>query len=102
VQPESSAPIIDHVPGGPTEVIGYPAYEASGMTSAVSSTSKIMVLLDPSIYAIVDRVGLDIEVANHIFDSSTWFPKGQRGIYAIWRNYGKLLDATAARVLTVA
>jgi HK97 family phage major capsid protein len=83
-------------------VIGYPAYEASGMTSAVSSTSKIMVLLDPSIYAIVDRVGLDIEVANHIFDSSTWFPKGQRGIYAIWRNYGKLLDATAARVLTVA
>jgi HK97 family phage major capsid protein len=102
VQPESSAPIIDHVPGGPTEVIGYTAYEASGMTATATSGQKIMVLFDPGYYAIVDRIGLDIEVANHIFDSSTWFPKGQRGIYAIWRNYGKLLDATAARVLTVA
>ena len=59
VQPESASKIIDHVPGGATEVIGYPAYESSGMTAAVTSTSKIMVLFDPSMYVILDRIGLN-------------------------------------------
>ena len=29
---------------------------------------------------------MDIEVTDHIFDVATGFPKGQRGIYALWRN----------------
>jgi hypothetical protein len=56
---------------------------------------------------IVDRIGLDLEVTSYHYQQSimgagSGFPLGQRGILALWRNTGKLLDANAARVLTVA
>jgi hypothetical protein len=46
--------------GGATEVISYPANEVSGMTSAVTTGSKILVLGDPQYFVIVDQVGLDL------------------------------------------
>ena len=102
VQPQSSAPIIDHVPGGPTEVIGYTAHEASGMTAAITTGSKLLVLFDPSYYVIVDRVGVDLEVTTPLFDVTNQRPTGSRGILGLWRNTAKLLDPAAARVLQVA
>jgi HK97 family phage major capsid protein len=107
VQPESTSKIIDHQVGGATEVIGYTAYEASGMINAVSSTSKIMVLFDPQYYCIVDRIGMDIEVTTQLTQQAVagagfGLPTGQRGILALWRNTAKLLDANASRLLVVA
>jgi HK97 family phage major capsid protein len=100
-QPETAAPIIDHEVGGQTEVINYLANEASGMTSAVTSGSKILVLVDPSYYVVVDRIGLDLEVTTPLFTGGTSTPSGQRGVLALWRNTGKLLDPAAARVLAI-
>jgi HK97 family phage major capsid protein len=107
VQPETSAPIIAHVPGGPTEVINYPAYESSGMTATAASGQKVMILVDPSYYLIVDRIGLDLEVTTNLYQQTTMgtgfgLPVGQKGILALWRNHAKLVDANAARVLQVA
>jgi HK97 family phage major capsid protein len=49
-------------------------------------------------FVIVDRIGMDIEVVNHLMGSNQR-PTGQRGIYAMWRNTSKVLDANAFRVL---
>jgi HK97 family phage major capsid protein len=107
VQPETSAPIIAHVPGGPTEVINYPAYESSGMTATAASGQKVMILVDPSYYLIVDRIGMDLEVTTHLYQQATMgtgfgIPTGQKGILTLWRNHAKLVDPNAARVLQVA
>jgi predicted phage gp36 major capsid-like protein len=41
---------------------------------------------------------MDLEVVSHLFDANMR-PMGQRGIYAMWRNTSKVLDANAFRVL---
>jgi HK97 family phage major capsid protein len=83
-------------------LLGYPANEASAYPGATPLTNgmKLITLGDPRYYVIVDRIGLDIELIPHIFDSATGFPKGQRGIYAFWRNYAAVLDPNAFRTLT--
>jgi HK97 family phage major capsid protein len=81
------------------KVLGYPANEASGMVSTVTTGSKIVALGDPQYYAIIDAVGLDLEIIPHIFDSATGFPKGQRGVYILYRNSAAVLNANAFRVL---
>jgi HK97 family phage major capsid protein len=101
VVPESAAPVWEHTPGGPSEIFEYPAYENSSMTTATSSGSKVLAFGDPNAYQIVDRIGLDIEITTHIPDSTTFFPKGQKGIYAFWRNYAALLSAASWRIFTI-
>jgi HK97 family phage major capsid protein len=101
IQPESSAPIIDHVVGGDTEVIGYRANEASGMTSAVTSGSKILILGDPQYFVIVDHVGMDVEIASHLFGGASLYPTGQRGLIIYYRNTSAVLDAAAFRTLAI-
>ncbi len=101
VLPESAAPVFEHLPGGPTEILAYPAFENSAMTTSVASTSKVVAFGDPQYYVIADRIGMDIEVTDHIFDVATGFPKGQRGIYALWRNMANLLAAASWRIWTI-
>jgi HK97 family phage major capsid protein len=101
VQPESSAPIIDHVVGGDTEVIGYRANEASGMTALVTSGSKILILGDPQYFIIVDHVGLDLEIASHLFGGANRYPTGQRGLVIYYRNTSAVLDPAAFRTLAI-
>lgn len=92
---------IDNNPGGNTgaQIIGYPANESSAMPSVLTTGSKIAVFGDFRYYLIVDRIGMDIEVIPHLFGATNRFPTGQRGLYAIWRNTAKVLDANAFRVL---
>ena len=82
------------------EILGYPAWEASAMTTAVTTTSgPLIVAGDFRYFIIVDRVGLDVEVVPHLFGGSNRFPTGQRGLYAMWRNNSKVLSTSAFRVL---
>jgi HK97 family phage major capsid protein len=106
VLPESAAPVWEHVPGGATEIFGYPAYENSAMTTATSSGSKVLAFGDPNAYVIVDRIGLDVEATSYhtqqtIFGAGSSLPTGQKGILALWRNNANLLAAGAFRILTI-
>lgn len=86
-------------------LIEYPANECSGLASVLTTGSKILVMGDPRYYLIVDRVGMDIEVIPHIFQTVTGanpqnvVPLGQRGFFAFWRNTARVLDPNGFRVL---
>jgi HK97 family phage major capsid protein len=79
-------------------LLGYPAHEASGMTGTTATGVKFLVLGDFSRYVIVDRVGLDVEVIQHLVGTNHR-PTGQRGLYAYFRNGAKVVDVNAFRVL---
>jgi HK97 family phage major capsid protein/HK97 family phage prohead protease len=74
------------------QLIGYPANESSGMAATLASTTKEAVLGDPSLYVIVERIGMDIELIPNLFGPTAHYPTGQRGIYALWRNTGRVFD----------
>jgi HK97 family phage major capsid protein len=83
-------------PGGyNANVIGYPAYESSAMSSTFTTGQKLIVVGDFSYYKIIDRIGMSIETIPHLFDVTNNMPTGQRGLYAYWRNGAKVLDANA-------
>jgi HK97 family phage major capsid protein len=83
-------------PGGyNANVLGYPAYESSAMSSTFTTGQKLMVFGDFSYYKIIDRIGMSIETIPHLFDVTNNMPTGQRGLYAYWRNGAKVLDAAA-------
>jgi HK97 family phage major capsid protein len=78
--------------GQPGQLMGYPAYEWSDYSSAVTSTgSTVLTIGDPSYFAIADRVGLNVEYIQHLFATANNLPTGQRGLYAYWRTSSKLL-----------
>jgi HK97 family phage major capsid protein len=77
----------------PPELIGYPAYEWSNMSGAVTtSNSTILVLGDFNYFAIVDRVGMNIEFIPHLFGSINRYPTGQRALYMYWRTSSQVLS----------
>ncbi|WFE45313.1 phage major capsid protein [Verrucosispora sp. WMMD1129] len=82
--------------GQPSELIGYPAHEASRMSA--TPTGRYLVFGDFSEFLIVDRVGMNVELVPHVFGASRRMPTGQRGIYARWRNSTKILVPEAFRV----
>ena len=65
----------------------------------VTTGSRIVLIGDFSYYLIVDRVGMSLEVIPHLFGAANRFPTGQRGLYAFWRNGGKIIDQVAFRFL---
>lgn len=78
--------------GYPGTALGYPFYEWSSVSSAVTtSASTVLVMGDPNQFAIVDRVGMDVEFIPHLFGSSNRYPTGQRALYAYWRTTSKPL-----------
>lgn len=83
-------------------LLGYPVYEDTAMAAATTTNSLIVVMGDPRYYIIVDRIGMDIELIPHLFNTGTpGMPTGQRGFYAFWRNNANVLSASAFRVLKV-
>lgn len=86
--------------GGNTnaQLIGYAANESSAMAAALTTGSKIAVLGDFRYYAIIDRIGMDVELVPHLFGANGR-PTGERGLYAYWRNSAEVLSAAAFRVL---
>ena len=80
-------------------LLGYPANECTAVPSVLTSTTKIAVFGDFSYYAIVDRIGMSVEVVPHLFGTANHFPTGQRGLYAYWRNSAEALSTNAFRQL---
>ncbi|MFH8405568.1 phage major capsid protein [Streptomyces sp. NPDC018019] len=87
--------------GTPSQLLGYPAYEASAMATALTAGIKILLLGDFKKFLIVDKVGMNVELIPHLFGGTANYPTGQRGMYAVWRNSSKVLDSGAFRLLKV-
>ena len=82
-------------PNLPAELIGYNAVEWSNMVgTTTTSGSTILVAGDFNYFAIVDRVGMNVEFIPHLFGNSNRFPTGQRGLYAYWRTSSQVLSPT--------
>lgn len=88
--------------GQPSELIGYPAHEASEMSSIGIGTPGDRVLLfgDFMQFIIVDRIGMLVELQPHVLGAGNRRWTGQRAINAIWRNTSEVLVDNAFRVLT--
>lgn len=86
--------------GLPGQLLGMSAYELSTMVTVLTTGSKLMIVGDFSGgYLIVDRIGMEIELIPHLFGASNRYPTGQRGLWAMWRNSAKVLDANRFRYL---
>lgn len=82
-----------------SQVLGYPAYESSAMDATLTTASEIIVMGDFSHFLIADRIGMSIEVIQHLVGTNHR-PTGQRGLYCYWRVGSKILAANAFRTLT--
>jgi HK97 family phage major capsid protein/HK97 family phage prohead protease len=82
-------------------LLAYPTYECSAVDTAITTTHLIGILGDFNYFLIVDRIGLDIEVAPMLFGPTNRYPTGQRGLFAYWRNTSKVLNSTSFVVLKV-
>ena len=72
--------------GTPGRLLGYPTYEWSDISSAVTTSgSTIAVFGDFSYFKIIDRTGLNVDFIPHLFATANNRPSGQRGLYAYWR-----------------
>jgi hypothetical protein len=79
-------------------MLGYPAWEDMAMVSTITTGSKILAMGDFRHFVIVDRLAWISKWWANLFDANMR-PMAQRGIYAMWRNTLKVLDANAFRVL---
>ncbi len=89
--------------GQPPELLGYPAYRASGMDASVTATQDnyIMVLGDFSNYWIANRIGFSVEVIPHLLATANNLPSGQRGVYGYWRVGANAVNTDAFEMLNV-
>jgi HK97 family phage major capsid protein len=84
--------------GQPSELLGYPAFEASAMDSAGAADNRILMFGDWQQFLIVDRIGMLLELNAHVTGASgRW--TGQRAVVAVWRNSSLVLVDNAFRVL---
>jgi HK97 family phage major capsid protein len=81
----------------PAVLLGRQFYENSEMADVATSV-KFLLYGDFSRFVIVDRVGLNVELIQHLVGTNHR-PTGQRGLYAYWRNSSKVVDANAFRAL---
>ena len=86
-------------------LLGYAVNELSTAPSTVTNGAKILYLGDFSMFKIIDRVGMNVELVSTLTQQATagtgfGMPTGQRGIFAWWRNGSKVLDAVGFRALT--
>jgi HK97 family phage major capsid protein len=81
------------------QLLGKGCWESTDMDGVLTTGSNILVVGDFNYYKIVDRIGMDIEVVPHLFGATSRYPTGQRGIYAYWRNMGRMLSPNAFAIL---
>ena len=81
--------------------MGRPKYEWTTMATGSTTGTKLMLVGDPSTYLIVDRIGMQVELAPLLLGATNRYPTGQRGLYAYWRNGGAVLVPNAWRYLEV-
>ena len=88
--------------GDPADLLGYPAYEWSDMSAAVTTpTSSVLTFGDFNQFTIVDRVGMSVELVPHLFATGANRPSGQRGLFAYWRNTSDVTVATAFKTIKI-
>jgi HK97 family phage major capsid protein len=81
------------------QILNRPTSEWSTMVNTTTSGSNIAIFADwKRAYAVVDRIGLQVEVVPHVFGPSQR-PVGARGVYAYWRVGAGVLVPNAARFL---
>lgn len=80
-------------------LLGSPIVRASDMGTATTSGSVLAVLGDFSRYVIYDRIGIQVEFVQNLFDQATQLPTGQRGYIAHKRVGGDVVDVNAFRFL---
>jgi HK97 family phage major capsid protein len=85
--------------GGP--FMGREKYEWTTMATGATTGTKLLLVGDPSTYLIVDRIGMQVELAPLLLGAANRYPTGQRGLYAYWRNGGAVLVPNAWRYLEV-
>lgn len=90
-------------PGGlSTELLGYPTYEDSFMSSTYATSGQLSLLLgDFSQFVIIDGVGMTVEPVPHIFHTSNNLPSGERGLFVRWRTGSTVAAPLAFKVLKV-
>lgn len=87
----------------PASLIGRPAWSNGGMDGTITASAENYVLLFGDLragYTIVDRVGMTVELVPHLLGANRR-PTGQRGLYAMWRTGGRVVDSTALGLLNV-
>lgn len=95
---------IANNPGGNTgmSLLGYPVWETPSAPVTVTGDDTIVgILVSPKNYIIVDRVGMEVEIVPNMFDATTGFPTGQRGLLAFWRNTAGPVNADAGRQVNI-
>jgi HK97 family phage major capsid protein len=89
--------------GQPPRLRGYAAYENSEMATTHATGDKVIILGDFSRgFLIIDRIGMQSEIAPILFDQATGRPDGRRGLVLWWRNNSRVIIDNAFRVLVVA
>ena len=93
--------------GQPTQLVGYPLFEASTMRDyddldiTATADNFLIVVGDWNKYVIVDRIGLSVEFIPHLFDTANNLPNGTRGWYAHWRTGADSILDTAFSMLSI-
>jgi HK97 family phage major capsid protein len=94
--------------GRPDGLLGKRVYEQSTMPATSAGGEGVddyLAIGDFSNFLIVDRIGMVVEIAQHLFRQQTagagfGVPTGQRGFIAHWHNNARILVPNAFRVLT--
>jgi HK97 family phage major capsid protein len=86
-------------------LLGYPVNELSTAPATIVNTVKDIFLGDFSMFKIIDRVGMNLEMVSTLTQQAVagagfGLPTGQRGIFAWWRNGSKVLDPVGFRAGT--
>jgi HK97 family phage major capsid protein len=86
-------------------LLGYPVNELSTAPATIVNAVKDIFLGDFSMFKIIDRVGMNVELVQNLTQQATagtgfGMPTGQRGLFAWWRNGSKVLDAVGFRAGT--
>jgi HK97 family phage major capsid protein len=80
-------------------LLAKPWFEASNVVSTTSTGSLFLLYGDIEAgFRIVDRIGMSIEVVQHLFATANQRPTGQRGLFAWWRTGSEVQNAAALRV----
>ena len=86
-------------------LLGYAVNELSTAPSSIVNAVKDIFLGDFSMFKIIDRVGMNVELVQNLTQQQTagtgfGMPTGQRGLFAWWRNGSKVLDPVGFRAGT--
>lgn len=88
--------------GDPADLLGYPVYEWSDMSSAITTGgASILTFGDFNQYHIIDRVGMSVRLISDLFGGSNNYPTGQSGLFALWRNTADVNVSAAFKTLKV-